>query len=213
MRHFYGSELELNVTWVDDTSSVRVGHSFLNFELEQEVTGTYHVAFNVPGSRFEEARAWLETRAPLLHDAHGHTSFVFDSWQSQAVYVLDPDGNLIELIGRRALDPITRGAFGASHLLGISEVGVVVDDVPAVVQGAERHLGVTPYLGQRHPEFTAVGDETGLLIVVKTGRPWFPTLEPALSPPVHVSFDQASVGLLVHGGSAQWRTEHAEGSS
>lgn len=63
--------------------------------------------------------------------------------------------------------------------MGVSEIGWVVDDVPAAVQRLDEQYGLAPYRGFSHPEFTAVGDSEGRFIVVTHNRPWLPTGEPA----------------------------------
>jgi hypothetical protein len=60
--------------------------------------------------------------------------------------------------------------FGPGDLLRVSEVGVAVGDVPTAVGGLERDLGLEVW-NEPNEEFTTVGDEEGLLIVVKRGRP------------------------------------------
>jgi hypothetical protein len=105
------------------------------------------------------------------------------------------------LLAERALDAADRGAdrrapsardggervevFGPGDLLRVSEVGVAVGDVPTAVRGPERDLGLEVW-NEPNEEFTTVGDEEGLLIVVKCGRPWFPTGEAARPHPVVV---------------------------
>src|SRR5207249_3790264 len=64
--------------------------------------------------------------------------------------------------------------FTSASLLSLSEIGLVVDDVPQLVQMIQRALGSPVYHGAINELFTPVGAENGLLIVVKRGRVWFP---------------------------------------
>ncbi|WP_211220782.1 hypothetical protein [Paenibacillus terrigena] len=43
------------------------------------------------------------------------------------------------------------------------------------------------------------GDEEGVLVLVKEGRHWFPTNEPAISAPVEVIIDEDHVKEIVYG--------------
>ena len=51
----------------------------------------------------------------------------------------------------------------------MSEIGLVVDDVAAAAAGMKEMAAVAPYKGG-DDEFTAMGDEYGLLLVMKRGR-------------------------------------------
>lgn len=126
-----------------------------------------HFAFNVPENLFAEAVAWLQERVSLLASADGsETLFNFASWNAHAVYFTDPDGNIAELIARHNLASSRREHFA---ILGMSEIGLVTDDVPGTVA----QLGL-PLYQQGGPSFQPVGDEEGLLIVVQRNRPWYP---------------------------------------
>jgi catechol-2,3-dioxygenase len=68
-------------------------------------------------------------------------------------------------------------------LLRISEIGLAVPDVPAAVATLQNAFGLSVF-GTAAAEFTPLGDHDGLLIVVRQGRPWFPTrtVRPSLGP-------------------------------
>ncbi|MCX6365299.1 MAG: hypothetical protein NTX57_01125 [Armatimonadetes bacterium] len=126
-----------------------------------------HFAFNIPENLFDEAVVWLQERVPLLASADGHeTLFDFANWNAHAIYFTDPDGNIAELIARHTLPSSRRDSF---EILGISEIGLVTDDVPGTVA----QLGLPAYR-QGSPQFQPVGDEEGLLILVQRDRPWYP---------------------------------------
>ena len=93
-----------------------------------------------------------------------------------------PDGILLELIARHDLPAASSsGRFSSADLLRISEIGLAVPDVPAAVAALQNAFGL-PVFGTAAGEFTPLGDHDGLLIVVRQGRPWFPTatLTPSL---------------------------------
>jgi len=166
--------------------TVAAGATRLTFE---EVTGgsaaaeiglsSAHVALDVPADDLDAARAWLAARVPLVTDDDG--AEVFDhppDWASSAVYFLDPDGNVAELVGRRRRRLPSRGAFGPASLVGVSEVGIATPSVPELVGRLHAELGIGVWLGADE-RFATVGAEDGLFVVVAEGRSWWPTAQPA----------------------------------
>lgn len=136
---------------------------------------TYHVAFNVPQNKLASARSWLAARLPLVA-RDGEEVFHFPTWNSHSVYFLDPAGNLLELIARHNLPNGAPGAFAPREILYASEIGLVVDDVPAEVARLGATLGL-PVYRPGSATFVPVGDEHRMLIVVERDRVWFPTVD------------------------------------
>jgi catechol-2,3-dioxygenase len=112
-------------------------------------------------------------RVPLRADATGRTTFRFADWHAQAVYFADLAGNMLELIARHTLPSTLAEPFSAASLVAISEIGLVVVDVPATVARLQADLDLRPYHGSSLT-FTAVGDARGLFIVVQRSRAWYP---------------------------------------
>lgn len=158
-----------------DEVVLQVGSSTLIFAAAAApIPAPYHFAFNLPEGQFAEAKAWLAARAPLLADANGADEFDFSAWNAHAIYFADRDGNIGEFIARHGLpSPATR-PFSAASLLSISEIGLAVDDVLHFVERLQTRLHLPVYLQHPTATFTPMGDEHGLLIVVKDGRRWFP---------------------------------------
>ena len=181
-RAFYADVLGFPVTQESDAHLVvEIGSSRLTLLLG-ETSGVYHLAFNVPENRFPEARAWAHERVPLLPDPDGREQFRFESWDADALYFTDPDGNILELIARHTLLSSRREGF---EILSVSEVAVVTENVPALVE----ELGL-PCYKNGDDEFQAVGDEEGLFILAKAGRLWFPDrTQPAASSPLNIGFE------------------------
>src|SRR6478672_3873900 len=106
------------------TVSARVGETILEL---REAAGSpfYHVAFLVPGDRFEAAVAWARAPVELLADAEtGEPVFDFTNWDARAVYFHDPAGSIVELIAHRGIGEAgVTGDFAPSELLGVSEIG------------------------------------------------------------------------------------------
>lgn len=183
-RAFYAGVLGLPVVEDGTSLALRVGSTLLRF-VPGEPGGPSHFAFNVPEDRFAGARAWLEERVPLLADPAGETSFHSDSWKADMVYFRDADGNILELIARHTLPAAPGTGFGAADLLCVSELGLVVPDVPGAVRDLQERFGL-PVYHEGSPTFTPLGDEEGLLIVVQAGRGWFPVGDPARPLPFHL---------------------------
>ena len=150
------------------------GASRLRFEPGPAVCS--HFAVNVPPQRFEEAVAWARDRVELVDD-----DVPFSAWRARSAYFFDPGGNIVELIARER-------APGEDLFLEISEVGLPVTDVGAAVEWLESELGLPHFSGNRR-DFSAVGDDRGLFIVVPVGRPWLFTEEPAPDVPVRVTIE------------------------
>jgi catechol-2,3-dioxygenase len=147
-----------------------------------------HFAVNVAPQRFEEAVAWARERAELVQD-----DVPFTDWRARAAYFFDPAGNLVELIARER-------APGDELMLEVSEVGLPVADVGAAVAFLESELGLPHFSGDRR-NFSAVGDDRGLFVVVPVGRHWLFTQEPAPDAPVRVTIESQRSGELLVPGS------------
>ena len=142
-----------------------------------------HFAVNVPPDRFEEAVAWARAQAELIQD-----DVPFPLWLARAAYYFDPAGNLVELIARER-------APGDELLIEVSEVGLPVADVGAAVGFFEAELGLPHFSGDRE-NFSAVGDDHGLFILVPVGRAWLFTDRPASNAPVRVTIEGPSAREL-----------------
>ena len=160
------------------------GASRLRFEPGPAVCS--HFAVNVPPQRFEEAVDWARKRVELVDD-----DVPFPAWRARSAYFFDPGGNIVELIARER-------APGDELFLEISEVGLPVADVGAAVEWLEEELGLPHFSGNRR-DFSAVGDDRGLFIVVPVGRPWLFTEEPAPDVPLRVTIEAAGAELVVPG--------------
>ncbi len=134
----------------------------------------YHFAFDIPQNCFQEAKALIAGRVPLLRDASGADAFSSENWNSDSVYFRDPAGNILEFIARHGLANDSDQPFTERSILSVSEIGLATDNVVDTVSLLQAELGAGIYDGAGSETFTAVGDEHGLLIVVKRGRIWFP---------------------------------------
>jgi catechol-2,3-dioxygenase len=182
-RRFYERVLGLQLTGAGaDHLTIEAGSTRIQFTKSEPGTRpVYHFAFNIPENKLDAAIKWMEPRSPLLrHYETGEYVVDFPEWNAHSIYFNDPAGNILEFIARHDLKNGAPGgypgAFGADDILYVSEIGLVVREVPAAVDTLKRLLDVKEYSGASE-QFTAVGDEHGLLIVVKEGRGWLPTTE------------------------------------
>ena len=184
LRSFYGETLGLPVEGDSEELRVSAGTTEVIFRPAAEhADGRYHLAFEVPEGLVREAADWLAERTPLLPD-QGQVLISRLRSHSDSCYAFDPAGNSIELIGRHRLpDPVVR-PFGPQHIRRVSEVGVVVQDVGALVKRLEEQLGIGVSAGRQSPTITLRGSDLGLLVVVQQGDSWFPAGPHAVSSPL-----------------------------
>jgi catechol 2,3-dioxygenase-like lactoylglutathione lyase family enzyme len=192
-KDFYQNVLKLPITVENDQQfTFKAGTTQLIFQ-QGPVDGVYHFAFNVPENQMAAAREWLSV--PLIKANDGRDEFFSESWNSHSVYFYDPAGNILELIARHTLPDASTESFSEKSLLNISEIGVAVADVSAFTASS----GLPSY-GGSSPEFSPIGDENGLLIVVKIGRQWFPdTGKHALEIPLRAVITSNGTQMEING--------------
>jgi catechol 2,3-dioxygenase-like lactoylglutathione lyase family enzyme len=179
MKEFYQASLGLPV--VDeqpDRLALRVGETTITFLKAAGEDGKpfYHFAFNIPENKVLAAHQWQKERTPLLpiprtlRDPKYPEEVVdYSHWNAHSVFFFDPAGNVVEYIARHDLKNARRGDFGSEDILYASEIGLIVDDVAATAAKLKEVVGVEQYKGGSD-QFTALGDEQGLLLVMKRGR-------------------------------------------
>jgi catechol 2,3-dioxygenase-like lactoylglutathione lyase family enzyme len=196
MAEFYAGKLNLPIIQHSEGEvHFQIGESRLVFvkhpspDLSQgERSWPQHFAFNIPEHRLDDAKAWLQARCDLIPDEAGIEVIYHDNWDAHALYFYDPDGNIVELIARHTQPAPYAGAFDASALLCVSEVGIVTDDPRSTARLACERLNAQSYCSEMNDAFVPVGDEDGLFIIVNTGRRWYPDLVvPAQPSPITVA--------------------------
>lgn len=175
LRAFYADTLGLPlVSHTADTIALEAGTTRLVFtQSPDDEIPNYHIAFNIPENQLLPAKAWLKQRTALIAK-NGEDQFIGHAWDSEQVYFFDPAGNLGEFIAHHTLASRADTPFGPQSILGVSEVGLPVDDVRATVDGLNGALGTLVYK-EGNAAFMPIGDERGLFIITRRGRPWFPT--------------------------------------
>ena len=167
--------------------SLQAGSSILTFEQQETATApVYHVAFNIPHNQLQEAIQWLQTFTTLLPVTDNSHIAGFSNWNAHAVYFYDNNGNLLELIARHGLENESTQLY----IDCISELGAVTEAPTDYADRLISTYGLTVFSRQpRLEQFTALGDDNGLLIIVKAGRNWFPTSVPAQYFPATITLE------------------------
>ena len=181
MKAFYGKTLDLSIRDERrDRFSIDAGETRMTFIASAERTGGrapfYHFAFNIPENKILKALEWQKARTPLLaiperNRAAGYPPEVVDysHWNAHSIFFLDPGGNVVEYIARHDLKNGDSGTFGWADILYASEIAFVVDDVAATAATLTGVAAVSQYR-DASDQFAALGDEHGLLLVMKRGR-------------------------------------------
>jgi catechol 2,3-dioxygenase-like lactoylglutathione lyase family enzyme len=180
--HFYIERLGLGTASGDNApGGYAVGPARLQFKEPADGSAPfYHFAFLAPGNRFAEAKRWLSGAGSLLTGSNGQTTFEFEAWDAKASYVLDPAGNILEIIAHRGVaNSDATGAFDAGELRGLSELGLVTVAPPEAVDALQQ-AGLPLWSGTADAGRIAFcGAKSQTLIVCSPGRGWLPTDRPA----------------------------------
>jgi catechol 2,3-dioxygenase-like lactoylglutathione lyase family enzyme len=170
---FYHRVLGLGVAQHPTSLEVTIGRTTLRVERAETAWASIHLAITIPRNRFAEAKAWLSERTPLaVVDGVDEFALADEPWRSRSLYFRGPDGIVLELITRDALNNDLAEPFSSASLLCVSEAGIASQDVPATVARLHSKYHAEPF-GSGSDEFAPVGDDEGLFIVVADGRPWF----------------------------------------
>ncbi len=173
-KDFYSTTLGLPLlAKTAESFTVQAGTTRLRFQATQQNV-LYHVAFTIPRNTFTQAKSWLSQRVPLLRK-DGADEIFFAGLNARSFYFCDAANNILEFIAHYNLDQETTGTFAPADILHVSEIGLPVEDVPALAATLKDALNIEPYGGPVSEDFAFLGDIYGQLVVVKTGRPWLPT--------------------------------------
>src|SRR4051795_7631562 len=143
-------------TVYDGPPVIEIGRTRVTVTAGPRPSGAHHLALTIPFAALPFARERLAAQAPIrVH--HGSDQFHFEPpfGPAGSIYADDPDGGLLELIAR---DRPHRGNgfIPARDVMGVGEVAVPVESVPAAVQQLRSDRGLPALLNG--PEFAAVGD-------------------------------------------------------
>ncbi|WP_428740768.1 VOC family protein [Tenacibaculum sp.] len=182
IKEFYKNVLELPTTKVDDKLiHIKIGTSLLKFIEDSETPSpAYHLAFNIPENKLQEAIEWSTNKFEFVKKDNEVLITNFENWNANSVYFFDIDGNILEFIARHDLDNPATDQFNSSQILNISEFGIVKDQPDVYGKHLVDTYGLHLFEKNHNNEtFTVVGDDNGLLVIVKTNRNWYPTETPS----------------------------------
>jgi hypothetical protein len=174
---FYSGGLALPVILESETIlRFKAGHSILTFLKSFNVKPQYHFAFTIPENKLEEALQFISARTKIIAVPDQQLVADFFKWNAKAFYFLDNNGNIVEFIVRYDLNYTSEIPFNGKSMLSISEIGIVTEDVRSLADKlmAGEKINLFPKQ-ERHPDFTVLGDDHGLLILVREDRDWYPT--------------------------------------
>ena len=179
MKQFYGELLGLEaVEDGRDRLTIMAGLTRLTFVQVAVEAGSpfYHFAFNIPENKIVDALKWQAARSGLipvpdsLRDSKYPDQVVnYSHWNAHSIFFFDPAENVVEYIARHDLRNGRKGPFESRDILYASEIAFIVDDVPAIASQLTESAGIGLYR-KGSDVFTALGDEWGLLLLMKRGR-------------------------------------------
>ncbi|HKL36227.1 MAG TPA: VOC family protein [Salegentibacter sp.] len=172
--HFYRDTLNLKISdSTDHYFEVQIGYSILRFQQKENAT-PYHIAFHVPDNQHNEALEWVNERIPVLR-GNGQEIVDFMAWSAKSLYFYDEDKNIIEFISRESFSKPESALFSEKSILGISEVGLVTENIKEKFNFLNANFELEKYDGD-FEHFCAIGDDEGLLITINQKlKDWFPT--------------------------------------
>jgi hypothetical protein len=160
----------------------------------------YHYSIGIPSNQIENCLDWITKRneeieiynsglgpneqdlkipqAEIWKDADTGAEIVRrDLYNSLSIFLKDPAGNIIEILARTDADnpeDQVTGDFSPSMFRGITEVGVVANDVRKVADTIKNTFQVQEVDGSSN-SYKPIGGPKGLLKLTVPGRVWFPT--------------------------------------
>jgi len=196
---FYQDVLELPIIEKKTNSiSIQAGNSVLEFVENAAFKSIYHFAFNIPQNKLDEAIEWCKSKVDLIVIEDQNVITNFENWNANAVYFYDNNGNLLEFIARHDLENSQTETFTSKSILNISEIGIV-DENPLELgkQLAAKH-GLELFSKNANSElFAAIGDDEGLLIMVKPNRNWYPTQTPSESNKTEIKLENNGMSIAL----------------
>jgi len=188
---FYTTVLGFSIVENNSKSvSFQAGDSILEFVENPQFNSIYHFAFNIPENKLDEAIVWCKNKLDLIFIEDQNVITNFEKWNANAVYFYDNNGNLLEFIARHDLNNSQNENFSSKSILNISEIGIVNEN--PLNLGKElvvKHNLEFFYKNDNSENFAAIGDDEGLLIMVKANRNWYPTQTPSENNKTKVRID------------------------
>ncbi|GGE33154.1 hypothetical protein GCM10011391_09750 [Pullulanibacillus camelliae] len=175
MKNFYINILFMELVQEREHSfMVQVGDSFITFRQGQEAP-YYHFACLMDIRSFADIVSQVTKRGHTLH--RGYTSM----WEAEQFYFKDPDGNIVEILGTEV-----DHSSPSSPWIKIVEIGMPLPNIEEIKKG----LGpLSNQYNEGSDTFQFYGDQEGVFVLTKLGRPWFPTNKEATLHPITIDVD------------------------
>lgn len=188
---FYQDILELPIIEKSKNSvTIQAGNSVLQCTENPAFDSVYHFAFNIPENKLEEAMEWCKDKVALIRIEDQNAIANFENWNANAVYFYDNNGNLLEFIARHDLHNSQTEKFSSKSILNISEIGIVTENPLELGNKLTAKHGLNFFSKNANSAlFAAVGDDEGLLILVRPNRNWYPTQTPSESNATRISIE------------------------
>nr|WP_294788184.1 VOC family protein [uncultured Flavobacterium sp.] len=188
---FYKDILELPIIEKNTNSvTIQAGNSNLTFVENLNFKSIYHFAFNIPKNKLDQAIEWCRNKVDLIVIEDQSVITNFENWNANAVYFYDNNGNLLEFIARHDLDTLQEEEFSSKSILNISEIGIVTENPFELGNQLIEEHGLNFFSKNDNSElFSAIGDDEGLLILVRPKRNWYPTQIPSESNPTEITLE------------------------
>ena len=176
-KSFYNGLLGVPVNLATSSClSFSVNQSMLTFNQTEVHNPVYHFAFNIPSDKIIEALTWVRSRTEVIEISDNNYIAEFEQWNARSFYFYDNNSNIVEFIARHELNVFSELPFDVSSVLSISEIGIVVDDVGSYCSKITNEHELPFFTKQESSDlFTALGDDHGLMLIVRKERNWFPT--------------------------------------
>lgn len=153
----------------------KAGSSQLTFLSTNNQNCIYHFAFDIPHNKLDEALQWLSAKVDLI-EFEGRNIIDFPAWNAKSLYFYDNNGNVLEFIARFENENESHHSFEGSSIVSISEIAFVTENVEKLAKDLIQTHGLTYYFRQlQREDFSVIGDDNGLIIIVSSTRNWFPT--------------------------------------
>jgi catechol 2,3-dioxygenase-like lactoylglutathione lyase family enzyme len=189
---FYTEKLGITLVHRNaETATLQAGNTIILFR-ETAEESYYHIAFDIPANQLKEAFEWISRRIPVLPVSAENIFAYFEAWNARSFYFDDNNGSILEFICRNDLRNESTVKFSSDSILYVSELGLVTDHVNELADEIMAKYDLPVYEKQpRLDNFTVLGTDSGLLIIVKSGRHWYPVDKPALPFPATIVFESA----------------------
>lgn len=186
---FYNTILNISTHRITANEvSFLIGETELLFT-KSNLNSRYHIAFDVPKNMIEQSYNWMKSKTKILPVTENSEFSNFELWNAKSFYFYDNNLNLLEFIARFDLENTSEKTFDSSLILYVSEIGIVTKNVPKLTKKILNNYPLAIYKKQPAQEnFTVIGDETGLFVLVNENRNLFPTDKKANSFPMKIVF-------------------------